>query len=174
VLSSRSLRKRWLFAALALQMLATTTAAVFGAIHLFPAALSAAHRQDALMRFGADYALSRWLDGVLPNDAVVATDRGPSLFMPRPTIHGDVAQMIDLAPLTAEARRARLQAVLARGGADTLVVTAPPESSPYWPVVATLGTPASVSPDFTDAVRNPWKQAPAYKVLVYDLRAAPN
>jgi hypothetical protein len=173
VLAPGTLRKRLLLVLVSLQMLVVMPVALYGAVRLFPAALVASQREQAMTSLAADRALAQWLDTVLPQDAVVATDRHSSLYMPRPALHGDILRAMEMSPLTPAAKRARIRAMLARAAANTLVVTAPAESSPFAGLVASLGAPTHVSPEFADAVRNPWRQGPSYRVLVYDLRSRP-
>jgi hypothetical protein len=170
VLAAWSLRKQVLLVLICLQMLVTVPAAFYGTARLLPAALTSGHREQALTSLAADYALARWLDGVLPEDAMVATDRRSSLYMPRPALHADIVRTMRMAQVTESAKRGRILAMLAESGATTLIVTAPAESSPFGWLVADLGPPAHVSPEFRATVRNPWREGPHYRVLVYDLR----
>ncbi|MES1254222.1 MAG: DUF1420 family protein [Acidobacteriota bacterium] len=163
--------KAWLFVLVATQMTLTSAVATYSVVHLAPAALTAKARDHTLNRFAADYTLARWLDGVLPADAHIAVDRRSALFLTRPTaLHGDFAQMLAFARLSDADKRARLQAALSSSGATVLVLTAPVSSSPFASLAQRLGPPTLVSPMFPDAVRNPWREAPAAQVFVFDLR----
>jgi hypothetical protein len=170
VLASWTLRKHVLMVVLSLQMIETTAVAVYSLVAFLPAALTTGQREQLMTRTAPDYALSTWLDATLPQDAVVASDRVASLLMPRLTIPVDLAQMVAMAPLPEAAKQRRLRAALSIGGANTLLVTIPAYSSPYESLATELGAPTHVSPDFADAARNPWKQGPPYRVMIYSLR----
>jgi hypothetical protein len=170
VVASSSLRKRLLFQTLSMQMCLTTAVAIYGAASLFPAALTAQQRERVMTRMAPDYTLSKWLDKILPADAVVAIDRRSILFMPRPVLPGDLAQMTTMSHSSDAAAVQRMRAALMNGGANTLVVTFPPGASPYGWLTPELGAPTNVSVAFPDVTRNPWKAGPPYTVLIYDLR----
>jgi hypothetical protein len=171
VLAPWTRAKAWLFVLVAAQMALTSAVAAYSVVQLVPAVLTAKAREETLNRFAPDYTLARWLDRVLPAEARIAVDRRSALFLTRPTpLHGDFAQMLAFARLPDTDKHARLQAALAKSGATVLVMTAPVASSPFAPLAPNLGPPVLVSPAFPDAVRNPWREAPAAQVLVFDLR----
>ena len=168
-LASHSLRKEWLLRILQVQLIVTSAVAVYSGFTFLPSLLTAAQRDSALTRLAPDYALAKWLDATLPPDAIVASDRRSILFMPRRALSSDLPQLTELAPLSPEAKRARILNRLAGGGANTLLITSPPKTSPYASLIASLGAPVHVSPVYPDAARNPWRQGNPYKVLIYDL-----
>jgi uncharacterized protein DUF1420 len=170
VLASSSLRKRLLFQILPVQMCLTTAIAIYSAASLFPAALSGQQRERVMTRMAPDYALSKWLDKTLPADAVVASDRRSILFMPRPTLSGDLALMTTQSHLSDIAAVQRMRAALVNGGANVLLVTSPPGASPYGWLTPELGAPTNISVAIPDVARNPWNTGPPYTVLIYDLR----
>jgi hypothetical protein len=169
VLASWGLRKRFIFALLSVQLVLTTAVALFAAWNFFPAALTTSAREDLMTRMTVDYALARWLDGVLPADAVVATDRVSVSLVPRRVVPVDFAKMAIQSPIDASQQRDRVRSVLSKARANMLLVTLPIESSPYDWLVSSLDRPRVVSPPFADATRNPWKAGLPYRVALYDL-----
>jgi hypothetical protein len=64
--------------------------ALYGAASLFPGALTAGRREAVLTRLAAGYPESKWLDRVLPADAVIVAAGGRyHLFSPRPFVVAD-------------------------------------------------------------------------------------
>ena len=163
--------KRLLFAGLALQLAIVVLIAGYGAVRLVPGALTSRQRHAVLGQYAADYALSEWLNRVLAEDAVVATDRRSSLFLERPQLHSDFAQMVDLSSMPEASKRMRILDSWKSHGVNTLVVSGPIASSVYAAVARDLGEPAMTSPVFQDAVRNPWKQGLDYTVAVFRVDA---
>lgn len=170
VLASWGLRKRFVFALLSVQLVLTSAVALFAAWNFFPAALTQSAREDLMTRMTIDYALAKWLDGVLPADAVVATDRLSMSLVPRPVVPVDFAKMAIQSTIDAPQQRARIRSVLSKARANVLLVTLPVESSPYDWMVPGLDKPRVISPPFADATRNPWKAGLPYRVALYDLR----
>ena len=164
--------KRGLLALLVAQLMLAAALAVYGAGVLFPGALTAAARERVLTRFAADYSLARWVDEVVPPDAVIATDRRSMLFLRRRTVAADFCHMTALSPLDASGKRQRLLELIENGGAQFVLVTSSPRGSCYREFAAVLGTPFLVSPPFPDPGRNPWRVGPEATVALYDVRPA--
>jgi hypothetical protein len=143
----------------------------YGAVTLVPGALTSSRRDGVLSRFAADYVLAAWLNRVLAEDAVVATDRRSSLFLSRPELHSDLPQMVELTPMPESGKRARILDAWRALGVNTLVVTEPIASSVYAAVAKDLGEPTLTSPVLQDAVRNPWRRDIGYTVAVYRIDA---
>lgn len=165
-------RKRVLSVLLAAQLMIAAALAVYGAGVLFPGALTTAARERVLTRLAADYSLARWVDEVLPPDAVVATDRRSMLFLRRRTLPADFCEMTALSPLGESGKRQRLLELIEKGDAQFVLVTMSPRRSCYREFAAVLGTPVHVSPPFPDPARNPWRAGPETMVAVYDVRPA--
>ena len=163
-------RKRVLSVLLAAQLMIAAALAVYGAGVLFPGALTTAARERVLTRFAADYSLARWVDEVLPPDAVVAIDRHSMLFLRRRALPADFCEMIASSPLAESGKRQRLLELIEKGGAQFLLVTMSPRGSCYRKFTAVLGAPVFVSPPFPDPARNPWRAGPEAAVAVYDVR----
>jgi len=147
---------------LALQGLLAAALAVFGAATLFPGALTARGREAVMSRAAAGYAEARWLDDVLPADAVIIRQGRSHALTPRRFV---VPDTVTYDPAPDEGRLARLAVAsgvthLALAGAGEDVVTR---------LGRRCGEPAEAAHVFPLATRNPFNVHP-YEVRLLWLR----
>ncbi len=88
--------KRLFFKLMVGQMLIISLIAGFGAITLFPGALTASLRNSVMTWGSGDYASTQWLKDVLPADTVAVTDIRSSALMPCPSYGRDILHLCDL------------------------------------------------------------------------------
>src|SRR5262249_47850036 len=90
--------------------------ALYGAATLFPGAWTSGQREAVMLRSAAGYAEARWLDRVLPADAVVTRQSRFHALTPRPFVVAD--------PVTNDpgAREPALARLAVASGVNSLVV----------------------------------------------------
>jgi len=143
----------------------------FGAISLFPGSFTPGLRSQVMKANAYQYELMRWLDAVLPQDAVVASTLRSHALMPRPFVAKDIVTWTNWnTPVEAEATASLLKA----REINTLVA----EPGAAEALTRTLGmelTRVEAGPvRFRTATRNPWNRAPETAIVVYGARFAPN
>jgi len=161
--------KRIGFRILTGQLLVVAMIAIFGAAILFPGAWTGSLRDMVMTRYAYGYAETRWLDRVLPPDAVVATQFNCMALMPRPSFNGTI---LDYANMDDPRVRHRMMALLQASHVNAWV--------DGWPIsekIMKLIGPERLVPlagprQFNLAVRNPWNQVPEM-VMVYGVNLAP-
>jgi hypothetical protein len=95
--------------ALIAQAAVTLMLVTYGAIRALPAAVSASARH-AYMRDAADeYASARWVDSVVPADAVVMAELRAAALFERPFVSWEYARFLAMAPLPDADRATRLR-----------------------------------------------------------------
>jgi hypothetical protein len=81
--------KAWFVRALTAQGVVVAAVAVYLGGQLFGGALTSAWRERVMTAMTAGYAEAKWLDAVLPEDAVVLENFRYRVLMPRPFVVGD-------------------------------------------------------------------------------------
>jgi hypothetical protein len=141
----------------------------FGAISLFPGALTSGLRSQVMKQNAHEYEVMRWLDSVLPEDAVVASTLRSHALMPRPFVAKDIMTWTDwntAGEVTATASLVKARQI------NTLI--ADPDAAEV--LTRSLGmqrTRVEAGPTrFRTATRNPWNRATDATIAVYGARFA--
>jgi hypothetical protein len=150
--------------ALTLQAGVAGAVALFGAVTLFPGALTAHRRTAVLERSAAGYTQSEWMDRVLPADAVFVDPGLFHLFAPRPFVAPD-PYLVD-SPVTGDAT---LAALVRDSHANSLVIVDSNGNDPFARLGRRCGEPLAPPGVFALAMRNPWN-AQTYEAQVFRLR----
>jgi hypothetical protein len=82
--------KRAIFKIMVGQTLVMALITGYGAATLFPGSLTSAWRTAVMTRTASGYAETRWLDQVLPPDAVVVSQLRSAALLPRPFVSRDI------------------------------------------------------------------------------------
>jgi hypothetical protein len=141
----------------------------FGAISLFPGALTSGLRSHVMKENSHQYAVMRWLDSVLPQDAVVVSTLRSHALMPRPFVAKDIVTWTGWVSST-EAENA--VSVLKTQPINTLVA----EPFVVEDLTVKLGVqhtlPLAGPRRFLTATRNPWNRTTEAPLAVYGVRFA--
>lgn len=173
VSSAWTIRKRILTLLLACQITASFAVALFAAGTLFPGVLNTGLRDTVLRKHAADYAAAEYLDKLLPDDAVVASDRRAFLYSKRRTVPNDFALFTLRSNLSKAEKQLRITSYLRSMRVNTLVITEPASESPYAWLIKDQNEKIDVSEIFQDAVRNPWRKGQTYQLSIYNVRGHP-
>jgi hypothetical protein len=146
------------------QLVVVALMAMFGAATLFPGSLTSAWRDRVMSRAAYGYAETRWLNQVLPPDAVVLSSIKSSALMPRPYLSSNIFDFFDLGRPD---ELARFKALAIAAKVNTLVTEV--HRSPVIPssLLPGLGEPLAGPKEFSRAVRNPWNRGEAHKVMAF-------
>lgn len=156
--------KRLLFKLMVGQLVVVALMAVFGAATLFPGSLTSVWRDRVMSGASYGYAETRWLNQVLPPEAVVLSSIKSSAVMPRPHLSANVFDFFDL---SRPDELARFKAMAIAAQVNTLVT-----EFPLLPVITAsllpgLGEPLAGPKEFSRAVRNPWNRGGTHKLMAY-------
>jgi len=158
-----SLGKDLLRRGLVLQAGLAAVVALVGAGSLFPGALTASRRDAVMARTAAGYAQARWMDQVLPADAVVIEQGRFHAFTPRPFV---VATPTSLG-MGKDADRSLAQLVH-DSGANSLVIPVPGADDALARLGRRCGVALAPPRSFTGGTRNPFN-AQTYVVQAFRL-----
>jgi hypothetical protein len=140
--------------------------ALLGAVLLFPGALTPHLRDAVLTRSSPGYPEGKWLDEVLPKDAVIVEPQGRfHLFSPRPFAVADPA-MVDDDPAAGDEL---LRQLIQRFGVTHIVDDGSSHTRPYRRLEKRCGRLLVPPPSFPLAARNPLLKK-LYPVEVFELR----
>jgi hypothetical protein len=156
--------KRLLFKLMLGQLFIVALVALLGAATLFPGSLTASWRDRVMSRESYCYAETRWLNQVLPPDAVVLTNIRSIALMPRPVLSPDTLFFMDLSRPD-ELARFKLLAVAAQ--VNTLVMVLPMSPETFSTLAPGLGEAIAGPKEFYRGVRNPWNRGAPYKVMAF-------
>ena len=157
--------RRWITWPLAGQALFTIALFWYGAVILFPGALTARWRSAVMDKNANGYRVMKWIDSVLPPDAVLLSADRSIALAPRDVVSFDWASVVNVTSRAAEPYLIRLKE---RGVTHVLMGTAArftALSGCVGPVVAGPG-------DDPVAVRNPLAPERSYPVWVYRFNSA--
>ncbi|MHB9073519.1 MAG: DUF1420 family protein [Desulfobaccales bacterium] len=156
--------KSLLFKFMMVQLVLVALMALFGAATLFPGSLTSAGRDRVMSRAAFGYAETRWLNQILPPEAVVLSNVKSSALMPRPHLSANVFDFFDLGKPD---ELARLKAMAIAAEVNTLVTEVHP--SPVLPsrLLPGLGEPLAGPKELHRGVRNPWNRGEAYQVMAF-------
>jgi hypothetical protein len=136
----------------------------FGAISLFPGALTSGLRSHVMKENSHQYAVMRWLDSVLPEDAVVVSTLRSHALMPRPFFAKDIITWTDWASST---ETENTVSVLKTRTINTLVA----EPFAVEGLTGKLGMQHTLTlagpRRFLTATRNPWNRTTEAPLAVY-------
>ena len=157
--------KSFLFKLMVGQILIMSLIACFGAVTLFPGALTASLREKVMKSTAFGYAEACWLNEVLPPDAViVAWDRSAAL-MPRPFMSFD---MLEFSNLEDPVERENVWSLMRFYQANTLVSYFPLTQDVREYLGPFLGKCIAGPKKFISGTRNPWnkdlKSIAAYQI----------
>ncbi len=156
--------KRLLFKLMIGQLVVVALMAMFGAATLFPGSLTSAWRDRVMSRAAYGYAETRWLNQVLPPEAVVLSSVKSSALMPRPHLSSNVFDFFDLGRPD---ELARVKAMAIAAQVNTLVTEV--HLSPVIPssLLPGLGEPVAGPKELYRGVRNPWNRREPHKVMAF-------
>lgn len=162
-------KSKWILAStLTAQCLITVAMASYAAISLAPGSLTPAWRVAVTNKAAHGVAAGRWLDRVLPGDAVINSAMHPLAMPPRPFVDFDLPnEELHHANLDELWRTsiARMRAA----GINTIVLT--PDAYPKsLAVLATWADPVAGPRAFGIAVRNPFNRGHTYQLQVWRLK----
>jgi hypothetical protein len=156
---------RWITWPVVGQALFTIALFWYGAVMLFPGALTARWRSVVMDKNANGYRAMKWVDSVLPPDAVLLSANRSIALAPRDVVSFDWASVVNVTSRAAEPYLIRLKE---RGVTHVLMGTAPR----YTALSGCIGAVVAGPGDDPVAVRNPLAEAPTYPVWVYRFNAA--
>lgn len=158
--------KKFIFQLLTCQLLLMALVAGFGAASLFPGALTASLRHGTMSTSAYGYLEARWLDEVLPPEAVVASDLRSLALMPRPFISRDVIAFAQPHRLM---EQEKVRSWAASRGVNALVTFYPLPTKMKDAFGPYLGEMLGGPKEFGLGYRNPWKKGAVHQVVTYRL-----
>ncbi|MBI1898118.1 MAG: DUF1420 family protein [Acidobacteria bacterium] len=158
-----TLWKSIFFKLLTIQIGVVAALAAFAGLALFPGAWTVNARDRVMMTNAYGYAESRWLDAVLPADAVVLADMRSHALLPRPFLVGDeFVQATSLSKMPV-----RLTSLLREHRVTAVVTDYPTTEEPCLWWQTHYGLPLSGPETFYLATRNPFNRGTAYQKIVF-------
>lgn len=148
------------------QMCLMALLAGFGAATLFPGALTTSLRHKVMSASAFGYAETRWLDKVLPKDAVVITDIRWGALMPRPFLINSHTGCHDL---NDPGERQKVKSWLGSYKVNTLVTSQVLDKKMLKTLGFGLGERLAGPQEFHYATRNPWNRGETTQIVVYRL-----
>ncbi len=149
------------------QTLIMALIAGYGAVTLFPGSLTRFWRHKVMARVAYSYPETRWLNEVLPPEAVVLAAIHSNALMPRPALSDDMF----LFNLEDRAEEEKFWELLARQGVNTLVLSFPLSEKLKRTLGPHLGPCLAGPARFPFAYRNPWNRGATKELVVYRLEA---
>lgn len=156
--------KRLLFKLMLGQLVVVALIAMFGAATLFPGSITSSWRDRVMSRAAFGYAETRWLNQVLPLEAVVLTNLRSSALMPRPYLSSDIFNFFDLGKPD---ELARFKSLAVAAQANTLVTVGPLPPGNASILLPGVGEILAGPKEFYRGVRNPMNLGPAHTVTVF-------
>jgi hypothetical protein len=158
--------KRLFFKFMLVQLGVVALLAMFGAATLFPGSLTSAWRDRVMTRASFGYAETRWLNQVLPADAVIITNLRSSALMPRPYLRNEIFNFFDLRK---PEERALIKSLAGAANLNTLVLVDQIFILPYNASILRSGMEEILAgpKKFYRGVRNPLNRGAPETVTVY-------
>jgi hypothetical protein len=156
--------KTFLFKLMVCQLLLMTLITGYGTITLFPGALTASLRHQVMTKAAFCYSETRWLDEVLPPEAVVLADIRSMALMPRPFLSSDVLFFFRLED---PAELERFLSLAAARQLNTVVAGFPRPREGMAPLSPYLGGTIADPQEFPHAFRNPWNRGQRERLAAY-------
>lgn len=154
-LTAWSPAKKFIFKLLVGQVLLTALVAVYGAVALFPGALTSNLRDSIMSQAACGYETTKWLNKVLPIDSVVLADIRFVALMPRPFVSRDFLVFADLDD---PSERAKVLSILRLHHINTLVLSLDPRGKMITYLNPYLSGCIAGPHEFKLASRNPWNR----------------
>jgi hypothetical protein len=136
----------------------------FGAVKLFPGALTAGMRDRVMRENAHQYAIMRWLDDELPRDAVVLSTLRSHALMPRPFVAKDIVSWTDW---TSSHEAERTRSILQEQRFNTVVAEPFAAKELTERMNIRCAKPRRGSKQFLTATRNPWNRADETNLALY-------
>ena len=159
------LESRWIAWPVIAQALFTIALFWYGAVMLFPGALTARWRSAVMDQNANGYRAMKWVDSVLPPDAVLLSADRAIALAPRDVVSFDWASVVNVTSRAAEPYLIRLKE---RGVTHVLMGTAPR----YTALSGCVGAVVAGPSDDPVAVRNPLAPKRTYPVWLYRFNSA--
>lgn len=156
--------KRLLFKLMLGQLCLVALMAMFGAATLFPGSITSSLRDRVMSRASDGYAETRWLNQVLPPEAVVLTFIRSSALIPRPYLSADIFFFFDLRKPD---ELARFKSLAVAAQVNTLVTMFPLSPGNASILLPGVGEILAGPKEFYRGVRNPMNRGAAYTVMVF-------
>ena len=156
--------KRLLFKLLLGQLVVVALMAMFGAATLFPGSITSSWRDRVMSRASYGYPETRWLNQVLPPEAVVLTNIRSSALMPRPYLSSNVFSFFDLSKPD---ELARFKSLAVAAQVNTLVTEFPLPPRITSSLLPGVGEALAGPKELYRGVRNPMNRGAAYTVMVF-------
>ena len=148
------------------QMVCVAAMASFGAVVLFPGALTASLRHKVMLKCAYQYEESKWLDTFLPKNAVVLTDLRSKSLVPREFVSSEsIYFSLKTKDILGLGKAALL---LKQSGVDTWVTS--DNNIPLFYFASRFPVLAGKSQILRTATRNPWNSSANGRVAVYKLK----
>jgi len=123
--------RRVLTLALILQGSLTCVILLRGIVTLTPGVIDRDRRNAVMNAYAIDHGLLKWLDGVLPAEAVVTGMSPNHSEVPRRFAASDYFRFLSMTELPEEEKRRRIRSLLDRFAVDSLVVYSPDGVEPF-------------------------------------------
>jgi hypothetical protein len=146
------------------QLLAVALMAMFGGVTLFPGSLTPSLRDRVMSRASFGYAETRWLNQVLPPEAVVLTDLRSSALMPRAFLTNEIINFFDLSK---PEELALFKSLAVGAQVNTLMVMGNIPTGNASILLPGVGEILAGPKEILRAVRNPMNRGAAQTVTVY-------
>jgi hypothetical protein len=156
--------KRLLFKLMLGQLVVVSLMAMFGAATLFPGSITSSWRDRVMSRASYGYPETRWLNQVLPPEAVVLANIRSSALMPRPHLSSNVFSYFDLSKPD---ELARFKSLAVAAQVNTLVTEFPMPPSIASIFLPGLGEALTGPKELSQGVRNPRNRGASYTLMVF-------
>jgi len=165
VASSQHLIRRFLFGTLIIQGVLTLALSLYAACTLFPGALTSNLRERCLTLAAEGYDACKWMDRVLPDDAVILAEIRSTALLPRPSVSWDLARFQPYGLPSQSAQAARIISQLRERQANALIVRWPVTDGFLAPIAPYLGARIAEPTTFCSTGRNPLIRGPLYDLV---------
>jgi hypothetical protein len=158
----------YLFRLMVCQMLMVAFMAGWGAMMLFPGALTVSRRHNIMQQAAVGYPYMRWLDEKLPPDAVVLLpEHGLEALMPRPFF---TTWRIRFYKIKDPGEAQRVRAIIASYKVNTLVAFLPWDTDLVKILAPYLGERVAGPQEFILKPRNPWNTVTVFQIVAFRLK----
>jgi hypothetical protein len=162
--SAWTIGKRLLFKLMLGQLCVVALMAMFGAATLFPGSLTSSWRDRVMSRASFGYVETRWLNQVLPPEAVVLTNLRSSALMPRPYLSSEIFNFFDLCK---PEELALFKSLAIAAQVNTLVTVGPLPPGEASILSPGVGEILAGPKEFYRGVRNPMNRGAAQTVMAF-------
>jgi hypothetical protein len=138
----------------------------FGAVRLFPGSLTTGLRDHVMRENAHQYEIMRWLDQVLPGDAILLSTLRSHALMPRPFVTKDIVTWTDW---TSPREVEKTASILKAWKCNTVVAEPLVAKELMDRIGVRCAAIPVVSEQFLTATRNPWNRAVEMNLAVYGM-----